>query len=193
MYPHLKGYFEWIVKMDLPLFNISIDHSYSDIHVKYDFNLTNLQYYPQVIGEMSIASTLPIMEGDDLMYNFTFENVGNEPAYDIEVVYGEFAKNETLGIQLPFAKAGLTFDVDKIMYYNTTTDILSDTEASGTDIIAIYGWFFNTTLGDWVGNNQVFTGEEMDNIDDLILKENLLESRSYGLYNIYFRRQHCWS
>jgi len=171
MYPHLKGYFEWIVKMDLPLFNISIDHSYSDIHVKYDFNLTNLQYYPQVIGEMSIASNLPIMEGDDLMYNFTFENVGNEPAYDIEVVYGEFAKNETLGIQLPFAKAGLTFDVDKIMYYNTNTDILSDTEASGSDIIAIYGWFFNTTLGDWVSNNQVFTDEEMDNIDKLILKD----------------------
>ena len=82
MYPHLKGNFEWIVKMDLPLFNISIDHSYADIHVKYDFNLTNLQYYPQVIGEMTIASDLPILEGDDLMYNFTFENVGNEPAYE---------------------------------------------------------------------------------------------------------------
>jgi hypothetical protein len=171
MYPHLKGYFEWIVKMDLPLFNISIDHSYSDIHVKYDFNLTNLQYYPQVIGEMSIASNLPIMEGDDLMYNFTFENVGNEPAYDIEVVYGEFAKNETLGIQLPFAKTGLNFDVDKIMYYNTATELLSDTVASGPEIIEIKGWFFNTTLGDWVGNNQVFTGEEMDNIDNLILKD----------------------
>jgi len=170
MYPHLKGYFEWIVKMDLPLFDISIDHSYSDIHVKYDFNLTNLQYYPQVIGEMTIASDLPIMEGDDLMYNFTFENVGNEPAYDIEVVYGEFVKNETLGVQLPFAKAGLTFDIDKIMYYNTNTDLLSDTVASGPEIITIDGWFFNTTLGDWVGNNQFFTGEEMDNIDSLILE-----------------------
>ncbi len=170
-YPHLKGYFEWIVKMDLPLFNISIDHSYADIHVKYDFNLTNLQYYPQVIGEMTIASDLPILEGDDLMYNFTFENVGNEPAYDIEVVYGEFAKNETLGIQLPFAKAGLTFNIDKIMYYNTVTDILSDTVASGPEIVTISGWFFNTTLGDWVGNNQVFTEKQMDEIDDLILKD----------------------
>lgn len=176
MYPHLKGYFEWVVKMDLPLFNISIDHSYSDIHVKYDFNLINLQYYPQVIGEMSIASNLPIMEGDDLMYNFTFENVGNEPAYDIDVVYGEFLKNETLGVQLPYAKAGLTFDVNKIMYYDSNTDILSDTFATGPGIVTIEGWFFNTTASDWVGNNQVFTGEEMDKIDELILKnETYLE------------------
>ncbi|NHJ33091.1 MAG: hypothetical protein FK732_09515 [Asgard group archaeon] len=176
MYPHLKGYFEWIVKMDLPLFNISIDHSYSDIHVKYDFNLTNLQYYPQVIGEMTLASDLPILEGDDLMYNFTFENVGNEPAYDIEVVYGEFVKNETLGVQLPFAKAGLTFDINKVMYYNTDTDLLNDTVASGSEIITIEGWFFNTTAGDWVGNNQFFTDEEMDKIDELLLKnETYLE------------------
>jgi len=187
MYPHLKGYFEWIVKMDLPLFNISIDHSYADIHVKYDFNLTNLQYYPQVIGEMTIASDLPIMEGDDLMYNFTFENVGNEPAYDIEVVYGEFAKNETLGIQLPFAKTGLTFDVNKIMYYNTLTELLSDTPVSGPEIISIYGWFYNTTLGDWVGNNQFFTGEEMDNIDSLLLKNETylnLNTMDFTTFNI---------
>ena len=187
MYPHLKGNFEWIIKMDLPLFNISIDHSYADIHVKYDFNLTNLQYYPQVIGEMTIVSNLPIMEGDDLMYNFTFENVGNEPAYDIDVVYGEFAKNETLGIQLPFAKAGLNFDINKIMYYNTVSEILSDTPASGPEIIQIEGWFFNTTLGDWVGNNQVFTGEEMDNIDSLILEDETylnLDPMDFTTFNL---------
>jgi hypothetical protein len=165
MYPHLRRRFEWVVKMDIALLNISIDHIYSDIHVKYDFNLTNLLSYPEVIGEMTIASDLPIMEGDDLIYNFTFENVGKEPAYNIEVVYGEFGRNDTLGVQLPYAKSDLTFDKDKNMYYNNITGLLSETFALGPEIITIHGWFYNTTLGDWVGNNQYFSGgDELYNL-----------------------------
>lgn len=171
MYPHLKGYFEWVVKVNIPLLNWSLERSYEDIHVKYDFNLTDLEHYPQVIGEMSISSDLPISEGDDLIYEFTFENVGDEPAYDIELVYGEYDRNESLGIELPFAKPGLTFDDLKMMYYNTTDGLLTETALVGPEIFTIEGWFHNTTLGDWVGNNQIFTGEEMDNLSNSIYED----------------------
>jgi len=176
MYPHLKGVFEWVVKAEIPLFNISIDNSYSDIHVKYDFNLTDLQFYPQIIGEMSIASDLPIMEGDDLIYEFTFENVGTEPAYDIDIVYGEFAKNESLGVKLPYAKNGLTYDANKIMYYDVATETLTDIFPPGPEIITIEGWFYNETAFDWVANNQVISGDVGDHIENLLTEnETYLE------------------
>ncbi|NHJ86223.1 MAG: hypothetical protein FK734_12230, partial [Asgard group archaeon] len=172
MYSHLKGEFEWIIKLELPTLLVDSSKVYNDIYVKYDLNLTGLTHYPQVIGEMSLANTLPINGGDNITYEFTFENVGNEPAYDISLGYGEFNLENIDGIPIPVNNPELTFDESKVVYYDTDTNILTDIDPSIGNIITITGWFFNTTSGDWLRNNEIVLPEEFDNPQGIIYIED---------------------
>jgi len=56
-YPHLRGNFEWLVKVDVPLLNMTWDETYSDIYVKYDLNLTSLRNYPEIIGNVTVDTS----------------------------------------------------------------------------------------------------------------------------------------
>jgi len=176
MYSHLKGQFEWIIKLELPTLNVDSTQSYSDIYVKYDLNLTGLTHFPQVIGEMSLANTLPINGSEDIVYEFTFENVGNEPAYNINLRYGEFNLTQTDGMPIYVNNPELTFDESKVVYYNTVSQILNDTAVPLTDdIIVITGWFYNNTASDWLRNNEIVLPEEFNNPEEIIyVEENFL-------------------
>lgn len=191
MYPHLKGYFEWVVKVNLPLLNWSLERSYDDIYVKYDFNLTDMQNYPQVIGEMSLDSTLPIDGSEDLVCSFTFENVDDtEPAYDIELAYGEFKNKDLDGFTALVNNPELTFNDAKEMYYNATSQILTDTviPLGPPEIVKITGWFWNSTgTADWLRNNQIVLPEEFDNPEQFIYVEKeflQLDEMDFTLENL---------
>ncbi|MBN1330769.1 MAG: hypothetical protein JXA54_14955 [Candidatus Heimdallarchaeota archaeon] len=172
MYSHLKGEFEWIIKLDIPILNVNYEQSYEEIYVKYDLNITGLTRYPKVIGEMSLANTLPINGGEDIIYEFSFENVGNEPAYDINLSYGEFNLNQTSGTPIYLNNPELTFDPNHVVYYNTSSYILTDTPVPIDDeIIAITGWFYNTTSSDWLRNNAIVLPEEFENPEGIIYVE----------------------
>ncbi|NHJ39850.1 MAG: hypothetical protein FK731_07430 [Asgard group archaeon] len=173
MYAHLKGEFEWALKLDIPF--VGFSRSYDDIYVKYDLNITGLTHYPQVIGEMSLNPASSLYGGGDIIYDFTFENVGNEPAYDITLQYGEFNKNEIAGIELPVTNPDLTFFPDQIMYYDNDTEIFSDTDSLGLNVVTLEGWFKNETTGDWLANNQELTNDDMENIlDNVYVNETFI-------------------
>ncbi|NHK30110.1 MAG: hypothetical protein FK730_02075 [Asgard group archaeon] len=174
MYSHLKGEFEWALKLDLPF--IGFSRSHDDIYVKYDLNITALTHYPQVIGEMSINPASSLMGGGDLICDFTFENVGDEPAYDLTIQYGEFNENQTAGMELPVTNPDLTFFPNQIMYYDNDTEIFSDVDSLGPNIITLEGWFYNNSgTGDWLANNQIMTDEEMVNIlENIYVNETFL-------------------
>jgi uncharacterized repeat protein (TIGR01451 family) len=174
MYAHLKGEFQWALKLDIPIFGF--DKSYDDIYVKYDLNITGLTHYPQIIGEMALNPTSSLMGGGDVTYDFTFTNVGNEPAYDIALQYGEFDKNESVGLELPVQDPDLVYDPNQIMYYDDDTDLFSDVDSLGPNVGTLEGWFWNSTDGDWLKNNQVMTDSDLDNLLDLIyVNETFLE------------------
>jgi hypothetical protein len=152
MYPHLNRRFEWIIKADFQEHNIS--RSYTDIEVIYDFNLTNLRNFPKVQGKMSI-SDFPIMGGDELTYTFTWENTGNETAYDINMTYNAFAAWDPEGIDLLINNPLIEFIENKTVYWNLLTgEIEIEEMGSGDQIMTIEGWYQWKNNGTWLGENQ---------------------------------------
>ncbi|MBD3189510.1 MAG: hypothetical protein GF308_02650 [Candidatus Heimdallarchaeota archaeon] len=165
LYPHFERYFEWIIKVDIPRWNWSVDNSYPDIHVVYDFNITNLVNYPKVTGELSISSDFPIMGGDDLTYTFTWENTGNETAYDINLSYGEFSEWDFEGYTLPVANPELTFDENKTMYWDIYEGLFTSEPLLGS-YITIQGWFqWNNET--WLADGETLSEEEFNNALEL--------------------------
>ncbi len=174
MYAHLKGEFEWTLKLDLGFFNY--ERLLDDIYVKYDLNITGLKYYPQVIGEMALNPSSSLMGGGDIIFDFTFTNVGNEAAYNITMGYGEFNKADIDGFVLPMNNPELTFVPHQIMYYDNNTGLFTSTFMSGPSIGTLEGWFFNTTAGDWHLNNQYLSDDEMEHIlDKVYMNETFLD------------------
>ncbi|NHJ47897.1 MAG: hypothetical protein FK733_08925 [Asgard group archaeon] len=174
MYSHIKGEFVWTLRVDASIFDIA--RVYDDIYVKYDLNITSLTHYPKVIGEMSLNPASSLMGGGDVIYDFYFENVGDEPAYDIQLQYGEFNKNESLGMELPLPNPDLTYDPNQIMYYDNDTGVFSDVDSMGLNVGTVEGWFFNTSDGDWMFNNQVLSTDQLDNVLDYVyVNETFIE------------------
>ncbi len=169
MYPHLKGKFEWVVKVDLPIWQR--DETYDDIFVSYDLNLSDMRSYPQVIGELSLNASLPFNGGQDIEYIFTWENVGAETAYNVTLSYGEFAYDELDGFSLLVENPDLTFDENKIIYCNTTDGYISEALLIGSDICSIEGWFYNDTSASWLGVGGYYPGENLDYLISLAYTE----------------------
>jgi len=174
MYAHLKGEFEWGLKLDLGFF--AFERSFADIYVKYDLNITALKYYPQVLGEMSLNKSSNLKGGGDLIYDFTFTNVGNESAYNITMGYGDFDRASEGGFELPIANPELTFFPNQFMFYDNDTGIFSDVDSGGPNVGIVKGWFFNNTAGDWYRNNDVLSNTEMEHIlESVYINETFLQ------------------
>ncbi|NHJ87863.1 MAG: hypothetical protein FK734_20540 [Asgard group archaeon] len=189
MYSHLKGQFDWAIRLNIPLWNINITNSYSDIYVKYDLNLTGLTQYPQVVGEMSVNTTELFGGGDDVIYSFTWENIGTETAFDLNLAYGDFDLTQIDGMPFLVNNEDLTFYPSKVMYYNSTSEMLTDTPVAGDDIVVVTGWFFNESSGLWLLNNQIVTQEDIDNMDQIIYKEEYflqLDPMDFDIEETYF-------
>ncbi len=163
-YNENRGIYFWLVKF----IDFGIDFNYEDIFVSYDLNLSDKRSYPQVIGELSLNSSLPINGSQDIEYVFTWENVDAvETAYNITLSYGDFAYEELTGYSAPVENQELNFDENKIIYYNLTDGYISDTMITGSDIYTIEGWFFNGTSGTWLGAGEYHPDEGIDDLIDL--------------------------
>lgn len=183
MYPHLKGNFMWVVKVDLPLI-WERDLTYDDIFVSYDLNLTDMKSYPKVIGELSLNTSLPFNGGQDIEYLFNWENTGTEIAYNVTLSYGEFAYDDLDGFSLLVENPDLTFDEDKIIYYNNTDGYISDTLVSGSDIFTIKGWFYNDTSLTWLGAGEYYPDENLDYLLSLAYTEQTFLHLDTGDFEI---------
>ncbi|MEA2070873.1 MAG: hypothetical protein U9O98_06230 [Asgard group archaeon] len=159
-YPQYARRFEWILKVDIPLINWTLDRHYDDIEVVYDLNITDLIHYPQVIGTMEITNELPLEGNEDLTYEFTFENVGDETAYDITMAYGEFANANLGGFNFTVNNPELVFDENQLMYYDNDTGILS-TDPTGAEL-TIDGWFKWISNSSWLKDGDVVSEEFFD-------------------------------
>jgi len=185
MYPHLNRKFEWVLEFNVNFLNLNISREYADIHVKYDLNLTNLQNFPQVIGEMSLKNTLPITGGEDIQYSFTWENVGNEDAYNISLAYGEFGNEMINGLNLPVLNPDLAFNQLQVMYYNMTSGLFTSTPLlPGPDVISLQGWFFDANTSDWFYNNQIIPDADFDLIFELIYEEETFLELDQGDFDL---------
>ncbi|NHJ03979.1 MAG: hypothetical protein EAX90_04095 [Candidatus Heimdallarchaeota archaeon] len=178
MYAHLKGIFEWVVKFDIPIFGV--DRTYSDIYVSFDLNLTNLRHFPQVIGEMTLNSSLPFNGGQDIEYKFTFENVGDETAYDLSLAYGEFKRADLNGTILPVQNPELEYNAGKIMWYNGSDGLVSSVMLTGPEVITIEGWFQNLTDLTWLGDGEYHPGANFDTLLELAYVNETFLELDYG-------------
>ncbi|MHA1154902.1 MAG: hypothetical protein ACTSQK_02240 [Candidatus Heimdallarchaeota archaeon] len=169
MYPHLKGNFEWVVKVDIPIWQR--DLTFDDIFVSYDLNLSDMRSYPQVIGELSLNSSLPFNGGQDIEYLFTWENVGTETAYNITLSYGEFTGSDLNGTKLDVENPELEFNGTQVMYYDGNDGYVSSTLIVGPEVVTIEGWFKNKTTDQWLGDGEYYPGEGIDYLLSLAYSE----------------------
>ncbi|MHA1307465.1 MAG: hypothetical protein ACTSQN_09275, partial [Candidatus Heimdallarchaeota archaeon] len=194
MYPHLNRRFEWVIEFNVDSLPYSISHDYADIHVKYDLNLTGLQYFPQVIGEMSIDNTLPITGGEDIEYSFFFENIGNEEAYNISLAYGDFNNDTINGMTMPVIKSNLSFNQTQVMFFNTTSELFTSTPmAPGPDVVSLQGWFYDNDTLDWYYNDQIVPGADFDLIFDLIYEDETFLQLEQGDFTLTNYTNDVWT
>ncbi|MFW9922547.1 MAG: hypothetical protein ACFFDW_04570, partial [Candidatus Thorarchaeota archaeon] len=163
-YAHLKGNFEWVVKVDFGI--IQSEKIYDDIYVSYNLNISELRHYPQIQGELSLNSSLPLMGGSDIEYVFEWENVGDETAYDISLQYGGFNSETIEGMTFPINNPELTFYDAQTMYYDADAEMLYDYNPGAGNIFTIEGWFYNETAFDWLYNGESVLGEDLTNLNE---------------------------
>ncbi|MHA1442652.1 MAG: hypothetical protein ACTSPK_12450, partial [Candidatus Heimdallarchaeota archaeon] len=185
MYPHLNRRFEWVLEFNVDVLPYTISRDYADIHVKYDLNLTNLAHFPQVLGEMSVTNTFPITGGEDITYSFTWENVGNEDAYNVSLAYGGFDNETVDGLKLPVVKDNLIFNQTHSMFFNTASEFFTATPMTpGPDVIELEGWFWDNDTMDWYYNDQVVPGADFDTIFEFIYEEETFLYLDQGDFDV---------
>jgi hypothetical protein len=148
LYPELTGKFSWPLKADVSEWSMwewaNYDHTYADISVVFDLNITDVENFPQIEAVQSVDFNA-LTNNNVLNYTITMTNVGTEAAKNLNFLQELGNKGDPF--VAPVFNDEVYFYNDSLIvffdYNNTGWVLPTSSTPSNFDIfnITFVGWF----------------------------------------------------